>query len=90
MQCDNIIIPDDFNNNLLIDNAIHLNPVNVSLPTHFHSTSNDLTDLVFVNDMTKVLLYDQISASCFFNHNLLFLTYNLSTSPEFKASILEF
>ena len=62
--------------------SLHLNPVNVSLPTHFHSTSSSLIYLVFVNDMTKVLLYDKISTSCFSNHHLLFLTYNLSTSSE--------
>ena len=77
------------NNNLLLDNALtgsmlslYINPVNVSAPTHFHSNSSSLIDLVFVNNMSKVLLYDQISLSCFSNPDLLFLTYNLSTSPE--------
>ena len=59
--------------------SLHLNPVNVSLPAHFHSTSSSLIGLVFLNDTIKVLLYDQISASCFSNHDL-FLTYNLSSS----------
>lgn len=87
IQYDDIIITGDFNNNLLVDSALtvsmsalHLNPVNVSLPTHFHSTSSSLIDLVFVNNVTKVLLYDQISASCFSNHDLLFLTYDLFVS----------
>ena len=53
---------------------LHLDPVNASLPTHFHSTSSSLTDLVFVNKVTKILLYDLISGSCFSNHDLLFLT----------------
>ena len=63
-----IIIIGDFNNNILLKNALiatmlslHLNPVNMSLPPHFHSTSSGLIDLVFVNKVTKVLLYDQIS-----------------------------
>ena len=89
IQYDDIIIIGDFNNNLLRDNALtnsmlplHLNAVNVSLPTYFQSTSNSLIDTVFVNDMTKELLYDQISSSYFSSHDLFFLTYNLSTSPE--------
>ena len=88
IEYDDIIIIGDFNNNLLLDNALtdsmfslHLNPVNVSSPTHFHSTASSLIDFVFVNGMTKVLLYDKISVSCFSNHDLS-LTYNLSTSPE--------
>ena len=49
---------------------------------HLNSTSSSLIDLLFVNNMTKVLLYDHISVSCFSNHNLLFLTYNPSTNPK--------
>ena len=63
---------------------LHLDPVNASLPTHFHSTSSSLTDLVFVNKVTKILLYDLISGSCFSNHDLLFLTYDLSVNPDDK------
>ena len=61
--------------------SLHLNPVNVSSPTHFNSTSSSLIDLVFVNNMSEVQLYDKISVSCFSNH-LLFLIHDLSTNPE--------
>ena len=74
---------DDFNNNLF-DNlligpmlSLHLHPVNMSIPTHFHSTSSSLIDLVFVNHEERVLLHDQISLSCFSNHDLIFLNYNM-------------
>ena len=60
----------------------HLDPVNVSLSTHFHSTYSNLIDFVFVNNVTRVLLYDQISVYCFFNHDLLFFTYNPSVNPD--------
>ena len=58
--------------------------MNVSVTTHHHSTSSSLIDLVFVNDMTKVMLYKPISASCSSKHNLLSLTYNLSVTPYNK------
>lgn len=59
--------------------SLHVSPVKVSLPTHFHPTSSSLTDLVFVNNGT---VYDQISASCFSNHDLLFLSYDVFVSPD--------
>ena len=46
IQYDDIVIGGDFNNSLLFVNplirpmlSLHLHPVNVSIPTHFHSTS---------------------------------------------------
>ena len=35
-----------------------------------------IMDLVFVNNLSKVMLYDQISASVFSDHDRLFITYD--------------
>lgn len=89
VQYEDIIIIGDFNcnllnNNLLIDpmNSLGLTPVNTTTPTHYSRSSNSLIDLVFVNDLSKVLLYDQLSASVFSDHDLLFITYDLCLKKE--------
>ena len=53
-----------------------LHSCNKSFPTHFTNTSNNLLDLYFVNDLSKCLLYDQISGPIFSKHDLIFLTYD--------------
>ena len=67
--------------------SLHLHPVNVSTSTHFHSVSSRLIDLEFVNHEERVLLCDQISASVFFNHGLLFLNYNMPFTSAFDRYI---
>lgn len=89
VQYDDIVIIGDFNNNLLINNplqvlmaSLDLNAVNTETPTHFHSSSNSLIDLVFVNHISKVLLYEQLSASVFSNHDVIFLTYDSNVQSD--------
>lgn len=84
-----IVICGDFNanilvNSFLVDNMVPfgLEPTNRVHPTHYTTTSNSLIDLFFVSNLENVLLYDQISASCFSKHDLIFLTYNFQIQPE--------
>lgn len=79
----NIVIAGDFNSNLftethLTDNmtSLGLSATNTRTPTHFTDSSSTLLDLFFVSDSSKVLLYDQLSASCFSKHDLIFLIYD--------------
>ena len=81
VEYNEIIILGDFNNNLLCSNtlidpmrSLGLFPVNTLISTHYHGCTNSLIDLVFVNNLSKVMLYDQISASVFSDHDLLFIT----------------
>ncbi|XP_059223744.1 uncharacterized protein LOC131997206 [Stomoxys calcitrans] len=78
-----VIIAGDLNSNILLDSSLTaqmsslgLLPFNTSMPTHFSSSSSTLLDLFFVSEISKVSLYDQLSASCFSNHDLIFLSYN--------------
>lgn len=83
MPYNDILIAGDFNSNLLTETSfrdsmesIGLTPTNTTTATHFTKTNNTLLDLIFVGDTSKVLLYDQISASCFSKHDLIFATYD--------------
>lgn len=76
-----VLITGDFNSNLLVDQCLRenmysfgLKVVNSVLPTHFTTSCNTLLDLFIVNDTSKILLYDQISAPCFSKHDLIFLS----------------
>lgn len=80
---DDIVITGDFNSDLLVESTLSENmlslglfPVNVISPTHHTSTTSTLIDLFFVSNTASIILYDQISASCFSKHDLIFLTYN--------------
>lgn len=96
---EDVVICGDFNSNLLVENflikdmeTIGVYPTNIAIPTHFTASNNSLLDIVFVSDKEKVLLYDQITASCFSKHDLLFLSYdfqiqdtvNVATYYDFK------
>lgn len=77
-----IIIAGDFNCNSLVDSyltdsmlTIGLFSPNTCFPTHFTATSCTLLDLFFVDNKSKILLYDQLSAPCFSKHDLIFLSY---------------
>lgn len=93
-----ILISGDFNSDILSDSSlidfmtsIGLTPTNTSTPTHFTQSSHSLLDIFFVNDTSKVLLYDQISAPCFSKHDLIFMAYDfLGTSIEQKISYRDF
>lgn len=82
-----IILTGDLNSNILKDKSLidsllslDLHPVNVTIPTHYNKHSPDtLIDVIFVNDESKILLYDQISAPQFSRHDMLFLTYKHDT-----------
>lgn len=83
------IIVGDFNSNLIIDNnlsnlmeTLGLVPFNTSIPTHFTSTNSSLLDLVFVNNISKVLIYDQLCAPGFSKHDLLFFTYDMHVNTK--------
>lgn len=87
---EDVIVCGDFNSNILIESkllddmlSIGLYPTNTTIPTHFSRTINSLLDIFFVSDQQKVLLYDQLIASCFSRHDLIFLSYNFK--PELKC-----
>lgn len=78
-----VIIIGDMNSNILVDknlmedmSAIGLIIANSTEPTHFTRTASTLLDLCFVNDHSRLLLYDQLSASLFSKHDLIFITYD--------------
>lgn len=82
----NIIISGDFNSNLLREKlllhelqSIGLNSVNTNAPTHFTATSQTLLDLFITNELSKILLYEQLSVPVFSKHDLIFTTFNFST-----------
>lgn len=86
---ENVVITGDFNSNILVnpyltDNMLTLGlcSPNTNNPSHFTNTSNTLIDLFFVSDISKVLLYDQLSASCFSRHDLIFMTYNFQLNVQ--------
>lgn len=89
MMYNDIIISGDFNSNLLVEDALtdsfrvlDLYPTNTNRPTHFHRSGNSLLDIILLNHKTKVLLYDQLSAPMFSNHDLLFISYDITTKVE--------
>lgn len=80
---DEVIIAGDFNSNIMVEcNFINnmaqlgLFSPNTNMPTHYTATNNTLLDLFFVSNESNVLLYDQLSASCFSKHDLIFMSYN--------------
>lgn len=87
MPYNDIIVVGDFNCNLLMESFVpdhfrmlDLYPVNTTLPTHFHTTTNSLIDIIFTNQLQKILLYDQLSAPVFSKHDLLFMAYNVEVA----------
>lgn len=87
-----LIIAGDFNCNVLMDSyvtdnmiSIGLAAINRAIPTHFTSRGSTLLDLFFVNNMSKVILYDQLSAPCFSKHDLIFTTYNFDLIHEVQT-----
>lgn len=89
-----ILIAGDFNCNILHDSSlvdkispIGLYPVNSSMPTHYSSYCNTLLDVFLVGDISKILLYDQLNASCFSKHDLIFATYNFEPPIEQNSFI---
>ncbi|XP_075151092.1 uncharacterized protein LOC142225202 [Haematobia irritans] len=85
LSYDDIILLGDLNSNLLQSNTLTQNlqtfdfhPVNTETPTHFTSTSATLLDVIFVNQKSKILLYDQLCAPGFSKHDLLFITYDIA------------
>lgn len=84
-----VVIAGDFNSNLLSDyriiddmKSLGLYPTNTTVPTHFSSTNSTLLDLFFVSNKKSILIYDQLSASCFSRHDLIFLTYDILLQPS--------
>lgn len=89
VQYENIIIAGDFNSNLLCESnltsaleALRIVPVNTQTPTHFTNTNDSLLDLFLVNDIHKVTRYDQLSASMFSKHDLIFICLKVSTNSQ--------
>lgn len=83
MKYSNIILAGDFNSNVLVESflvtemqSLGLFLVNTLEPTHFTSSSSTLLDLFFVDDKSKILFFNQISAPQFSKHDLIFMTYD--------------
>ena len=57
--------------------SFNLFPVNTLIPTHFSKSSSTLLDLFFVSHPEKVLNFDQLSASCFSLHDLIYITFDV-------------
>lgn len=83
MEYDDVIIAGDFNSNILKEShlveeftSIGLHNVNFDNPTHFTSSTATLLDIFLVGNISKVLLYEQLSASCFSKHDLIMLIYD--------------
>ncbi|XP_075150566.1 uncharacterized protein LOC142224667 [Haematobia irritans] len=79
---DEIIIAGDLNSNVLCDTrltetfeSIGLHTVNMTIPTHFTSSSQSLLDIFLIDSLTKMLLYEQLSVSCFSRHDSIFMIY---------------
>jgi len=78
-----VILVGDFNCNLLCERTLEdgminfgLQPVNKTQPTHFTDHSETLIDLFFVSHLIKIKQYEQLSASAFSKHDLIFITYD--------------
>ncbi|KAI8120490.1 hypothetical protein CVS40_8304 [Lucilia cuprina] len=75
VRYDDVVIAGDFNSNIFVERnfldvmkSLGLRSPNLNMPTHL--------DMFFVNRLSKILMYDQLSASCFSKHDLIFMTYN--------------
>lgn len=87
-----VILTGDFNADILVDkslmddmSAIGLLPVNCLTPTHFTSTASTLLDLFFTDNHSRTMRYDQLSASVFSKHDLIFLSYDFNCKTEQKT-----
>lgn len=93
-----LLLAGDFNADILTDHhlcnhllSLSLTPTNTTTPTHYSATTATLLDIFFVGNMNKVLLYDQISACCFSNHDLIFLSYDfLVPSVDYSFTYRDF
>lgn len=84
-----VAILGDLNSNLLLESSfkdsmesLGLTPINTTIPTHYTNTCSTLIDHIYVGDISKVNLYDQISASCFSKHDLMFVAYDFLLHQE--------
>lgn len=94
---DHIILTGDFNANILEDtylqedmSSIGLNLVNNNTPTHFTSTSSTLLDLCFVSKNSHLLLFDQLSASMFSRHDLIYISYDFKFLNNTQSQNFEY
>ena len=93
-----VIVTGDLNSNMLQDKSLindfaslGISPVNSCVPTHFTGNNSTLLDYFLINDLSKVLLYDQLSVPNFSKHDLIFLTVNLRLSVTSESfEILDF
>lgn len=78
-------------NSLVEDmSSIGLTLVINKIPTHFTTTSSTLLDLCFVNNTSRLLLFDQFSASMFSRHDLLIKAYDFKIHYNSERQILEY
>lgn len=92
VEYDDVIIAGDLNSNILKEShlvesftSIGLYNVNSVNPTHFTSSSNTLLDIFLVANISKVLLYEQLSAPCFSKHDLIMLSYDAKCHVETES-----
>ena len=67
--------------------SVGLKPINLSVPTHYSTTNSTLLDMFFINDTSKILLYDQLSAPQFSRHDLIFLCYDFMKTATVESVI---
>jgi len=82
MEHNHIILAGDFNSNLLSESCLvdtfksqGLCSVNETTFTHYSSNCHTLLDLLFINDPSKIIHYDQVSIPAFSRLDLIFLTF---------------
>lgn len=92
-----IILTGDMNCNLLEDlsiadklESLGLFATNTSVPTHFTSTSSTLLDVMYVSEIKRSVLYDQLSAPNFSKHDLIYMIYDVPLSREKRPKSITF
>ena len=58
--------------------SVGLNSCNDSFPAHLSKYLNTRINLLLIDDLSQILLYDQISCPTFCRHDLIFLSYDFT------------
>lgn len=85
----NLVIGGDFNVDLLHQNSsadsflhffqtCHLTNINNNIPTYYSCDNPSLLDYFFSSDVGNVLFHNQLTSPSTFDHDFIFLSYNIS------------